>query len=125
MLRVEQVATDVDVHDVVVVGQWGIHQPRGHPGPGVVHQYIQAAQMVRGGGHRRGDRVRGGGVSRDEPGLRSQRLPGALTEARIAARDHHPRALAKEARGYGQAQAGGTTRDQRALPLQQSHGRSV
>jgi hypothetical protein len=39
----------------------------------------------------------------------------------IPAGDHDPRALALEPPGYGQAQAGGTTRDERALPLQQAH----
>jgi len=81
--------------------------------------------MVRRGAHRRGGRGWVGGIGRDEPGSRPQRLHGALTEAGITAGDHDPRALGQEPPGDGQAQAGGAAGDQRALALQDIHGRTV
>jgi hypothetical protein len=48
-----------------------------------------------------------------------------LAETAIAPGHHHARAFTQEPTGDGQAQAGGAAGDQRALPLQQAHGRPV
>ena len=52
-------------------------------------------------------------------------LGGAFAQTVIAASDRDLRALVQETPGYRQTQASGTAGDQRALPLQQAHGRSV
>ena len=125
VLRVQQVAAHVDVHHPVVVGQRGVDQPGGDAHAGVVHQHVQAAEMIRRGAHRRRDRLRVRGVRGHEPGARPERLLGLPAEPGIPAGDHHPGALGQETAGHGQAQAGRAAGDQRALSLQQAHGRPV
>ena len=49
VLRVEQVAADVDVHQPFVVRGRSIDQPGTDADSGVVDQYVEAAEM----GHRR------------------------------------------------------------------------
>jgi hypothetical protein len=78
--------------------------------------------MIRGGTHRRRD---GGwvlSIRGHEPHARPERLLSASAKIMISAGDHHPCALAPETPGDGQAQAGGTPGNQRALSLQQPHG---
>ena len=81
--------------------------------------------MSRRGAHRRRDRFRVGGVRGHEPGAGPERPLRLPAEPEIPAGDHHPGALGQETAGHGQAQAGRAAGDQRALPLQQAHGRSV
>jgi len=125
VLRVQQVAAHVDAHHPVVVGQRRVDQPRGHAHAGVVHQHVQAAEMLRRGAHRRRDRPGVRGVRGQEPGPRPERLLRLPAELEIPAGDHHPGALGQEPAGYGLAQAGRAAGDQRALSLQQAHGRPV
>jgi len=125
VLGVQQVAAHVDAHHPVVVGQRRVDQPGGHGDAGVVHQHVQAAEMIRRGAHRRRDRLGVRGVRGQEPGVRPERPPGPLAKFRIPAGDHHPGALGQEPAGHGQAQAGGSAGDQRALSRQQAHGRPV
>jgi hypothetical protein len=125
VLGVQQITANVDVHHPVVVGQRRVDQPGGHRHAGVVHQHLEAAEMLGGCAHRRRDRVRVGGVRGDEAGPRPQRPPGTLTQIPVATGDRHPRTLPQEALGYRQAQTGGAAGDQSALPLQQAHGRTV
>jgi len=125
VLRVEQAAAHVDVHHLVVVGERRVDQPRGHAHAGVVHQHVQAAEMIRSGPHRGRDRLRVRGVRGGEPSARPERLLGPLAQGGIPAGDHHPGALGQEPAGHGQAEAGRTSGDQRALPFQQAHGRPV
>ena len=81
--------------------------------------------MPGGGGHRRGDGIRAGGVRGEEAGLVSQFAGGAFTQVLIAARDRHLGTFLQEAFGNSQAQARGAAGDQRALSRQQAHERPV
>jgi len=66
-----------------------------------------------------------GGAQQIHLNIVAERLLGLPAEPGVPAGDHHPGALGQEPAGHGQAQAGRAAGDQRALSLQQAHGRPV
>ena len=127
VLRVQQVAAHVDVHHPVVVGQRGIDQPGGDAHAGVVRRHVQPAEMVHRGRHTDAATASGSAAS-----AAVNRAPGPSacsacppSPGSRPVDQAHPGALGQEPPRHGQAEAGGAAGDQRALPLQQAHGRPV